>query len=247
MEWTVRTLSVVFLVIGLTVGGAAVGLVVHGPIGALVGVVPGALAAVAAGFVPGFHDRADTRHAEIAAAQKAWEAVGEPERPGDHLSLAALLRPDLGIVEFTGRLAELEELQAWCASDAARSVRVLAGAGGVGKTRLALRMAADWAAAGHAWRLVATGREAHAVHAARGVTSGRVLLVVDYAETRADMPALLEAMLTDPGPIRVLLLARSLGEWWERLAEQSTPAVARVLREAVPIYWVPRWLTTNRT
>lgn len=233
--WRIHALSVVLVVVALTVAGAVIGLVVHGTVGAVVGVVPGAVAGVVAGFVPGLGDRARARRAEMAAALRAWKAVGEPEQPDGRRSPAELLRPDLGIVEFIGRLAELEELRAWCASDTLRSVRVLVGSGGVGKTRLALRIAEEWAAAGHEWRLVASAHEGQAVQAARAVTPGRVLLVVDYAETRAGLSALLEAVLADPGPTRVLLLARSLGEWWERLAEQSPPAIARLLGEAPPI------------
>src|SRR5438067_1672398 len=45
---------------------------------------------------------------------------------------AALLRPERKVVAFTGRAGELDELQQWCASDLARSVRALTGAGGVG-------------------------------------------------------------------------------------------------------------------
>ena len=237
--WRLRALWVVLAVVGLTVAGAAIGLVMHGPMGALVGVIPGAVASVIAGFVPGVRDQAAARRAEIASALRRWKAVGEPGRPDQNP--AGLLRPDRGIVEFTGRLAELAELRSWCTSGAARSVRVLAGAGGVGKTRLALQLAEEWNAAGHMWRLVASGQEGQAVQAARAVTAGPVLLVVDYAETRAGLSALLEELLADeaPAPMRVLLLARSLGEWWEQLAEQSAPAVARLLGEGAPIQLSP--------
>jgi tetratricopeptide (TPR) repeat protein len=114
-------------------------------------------------------------------------------------------------------------------------VRILVGAGGVGKTRLALEIAAEWQAGGGVWRLAAAGQEAHAVGTARAVTAGRVLLVVDYAEIRAGLDQLLSAVAEDPGPIRVLLVARSLGEWWDRLIEGSVPAVAQLLTEAPPI------------
>jgi hypothetical protein len=62
-----------------------------------------------------------------------------------------------------------------------------------------------------------------------------VLLVVDYAETRADLEAMLRAVLSDPGPIRGLLVARALGEWWDRLTEKSAPAVGALLTAAEPI------------
>ena len=56
--WRTWTLSSALLVVGLTVGGAAIGLAVHGRVGALTGVIPGALAAVVAGYVPVFRDNA---------------------------------------------------------------------------------------------------------------------------------------------------------------------------------------------
>src|SRR5204862_5048831 len=92
---------------------------------------------------------------------------------------AALLRPERKVVAFTGRAGELDELQQWCASDLARSVRALTGAGGVGKTRLAREVAARCAACGGQWRLVTAGDEAGAVADARAAHSGRLLLIVD--------------------------------------------------------------------
>jgi len=114
-------------------------------------------------------------------------------------------------------------------------VRLVTGRGGVGKTRLALQVAAGWDAPGRVWLMVAARREAGALAAARGVTTGPVLLVVDYAETRAGLGDLLRAVLEDQGRVRVLLVARSAGEWWERLAEESAAAVAGLLGEASPI------------
>ena len=172
--WKVPALWATGAVIGLAVAGAAVGLAVHGTAGALLGVVPGALAGVVAGFVPAFRDRAREERERTAAARRAWEEVGEPAVGDRGLSPAGLLRPDRAVVEFTGRDAELGELLAWCSSDVQRSVRVLVGAGGTGKTRLALQVASEWQAAGHAWRLVGAGAEGIALQAARGVTASPV-------------------------------------------------------------------------
>jgi tetratricopeptide (TPR) repeat protein len=45
-----------------------------------------------------------------------------------------------------------------------------------------------------------------------------VLLVADYAETRIGLEELLRGVVADNGKIRLLLLARSAGQWWEQLA-----------------------------
>jgi tetratricopeptide (TPR) repeat protein len=131
--------------------------------------------------------------------------------------VAILLRADRHTVGFTGRGDELAELREWCAADVPRSAAVIVGASGVGKTRLALRLTAEWEAGGALWRPVADGDEGTVVPAARAVSSGRLLLVVDDADTRSGLAELLRSALADPGPIRVLLVARSLGGWWDRL------------------------------
>jgi tetratricopeptide (TPR) repeat protein len=150
--------------------------------------------------------------------------------------LAALVRPDRGTVPFTGRAAELGELRAWCVSDPPQAVRVLCGEAGVGKTRLALEMAAEHRADGGEWRLVPAGEEANAVRAARAATAGPLLLVVDRAETRPGLDELLRPVPDDPGPVRVLLIARVLGEWWERLIRGSDPAMSQLLTETEPLW-----------
>jgi hypothetical protein len=240
--WKLPTLALALWVVALTVVSVAVGALLTGPEGALIGAIPLALGTVLAGYVPAIRDAADRRRKELAqreqataTAQERWDAVGEPTAETPDRGSAALLRPDRAIVQFTGRETELDVLRAWCASEDARSVRTIVGAGGVGKTRLALKVASEWESRGDEWRRVDAGQEAQAVAAARGVTSGPVLLVVDYAETRTDLEVMLRAVLADLGPIRVLLVARSLGEWWERLIEKSVPAIGQLLTQAEPI------------
>jgi tetratricopeptide (TPR) repeat protein len=230
------------VVVLLAAGGALIGLIIRGEVGAVTGAAIAALAGVAAGYVPVFRDRAEQRRAALeqaaadhAAAAAGLEAAREPrlEEPASGPSL--LLRPQFGVVDFTGRVAELAALRAWCEAARPRSVRLLTGGGGVGKTRLALKVAGEWDAAGRTTVVVAAGSESGAVARARAVTSGPVLLIVDYAETRAGLGDLLRAVLDDPGPVRVLLVARSLGEWWDRLSEESSPAVAQLLSDTDPI------------
>jgi hypothetical protein len=168
MGWKLPALAAVVAVVALTLAGVAVGLVIGGPLGALLGTVPGALAAVTANFIPSLRDRTERRRRLV----ETWEAVGEPVLETIPENPAGLLRPDRKMVEFTGRKVELAALKSWCASEDRRSVRIIVGAGGVGKTRLALRVAADWEAGGGQWRLITAGHEAEAVTGARGVASG---------------------------------------------------------------------------
>jgi tetratricopeptide (TPR) repeat protein len=240
--WKLPTLAAVLWVIALTVVSVMLGLVIAGPYGTLIGAIPLALGAVLAGYVPLIREAAHRRHQELmrlnqqrAAAQATWDAVGEPIMETTNRGPAALLRADCEIVKFTGRNTELDALRSWCVTADARSVRTIVGPGGVGKTRLALEVASEWESHGGTWRRVDAGQEAQAVAAARALTAGPVLLVLDYAETRIDLEALLRAVLGDRGPIRVLLVARALGEWWDRLIEKSAPAVGRLLTEGKPI------------
>jgi hypothetical protein len=122
---------------------------------------------------------------------------------------ASLLRPDRQIVGFIDR-PELARLREWCDTAEQPPVLLLTGAGGTGKTRLALQLARE--REGHGWvcRAITPGEEASMIPAVRAVTSGSVLLVADYAETRSGLAALLRAVSADSGGrLRVLLLARS--------------------------------------
>ena len=95
------------------------------------------------------------------------------------------------VVEFTGRDGELEELREWLDDPAGpeNALRLLHGPGGQGKTRLALKLAAD---ASRGWRVwQATTRTAQTPRttgrAAPRELGKRALVIVDYAE-RWPMP-----------------------------------------------------------
>lgn len=232
MGWKLPAFTVLVWVVAVTVVGVAAGLIISGPVGAGIAAALGAVATVLAGFVPALRDGEQRRR----AAQAAWDAVADPVDEGTAEARAALLLPDREIVDFTGRGNELVMLRAWCAAAWPRSVRVLVGSAGVGNTRLALKIGKEWEGNGWEWRRVAVGEEEVAVKAARQVTSGPVLLVLDYAESRSQLESLFRQVLNDPGPIRVLLIARSLGEWWDRLTEESAAAVSGLLTKDEPIY-----------
>ncbi|HEX7941970.1 MAG TPA: tetratricopeptide repeat protein, partial [Gemmatimonadaceae bacterium] len=143
-----------------------------------------------------------------------------------------------------GRAQILAELDAW-ADGPGRDVAVqlLHAAGGIGKTRLVI----EW---------VRRRRARHGVAGFLGPQPGDhwldrlcdggalVVIVVDYAESRADLVTLLDrlARYADaPGPkrrVRMLLLARGDGDWWTELQKRSD-AIGALLNHAPPIALSP--------
>jgi len=137
---------------------------------------------------------------------------------------------------------ELEELLGWCTGNAGgrAGVRLVTGDGGAGKTRLALRLDRELAACGW-WSLwVPRGAEREAAGAVRTVGEPCVL-VVDYAETRADLGGLVADVAGDgDGPeARVVLLARSAGEWWQQLLAGAEGRAAALLEAHAPLMLGP--------
>src|ERR1022692_4491868 len=145
------------------------------------------------------------------------------------------LQPDQRVVGFVNR-PELARLRQWCADARASGVVLATGAGGVGKTRLALRLAEEQQEAGWLCHMVRPGGEADVVGATLAVSPGHVLLIVDYAETRSGLAELLRAVARDGGErLRVLLLARGAGEWWAQLEASTDADVRRLAAAAGPV------------
>ena len=181
------------------------------------------LGAVAGGFTPLLVERASRRQESVEAARRVIEPEHGP---------AGLLDPALGVVPFVGREEELAALEDWCTDGDIGLVRLVTGGGGSGKTRLALELMRRMN--GRGWKCVPVGEDAEreAVAAGRAVASrAGLLLVVDYAEARNGLEGLLEAAARDEGRVRVLLLARQAGDWWERL-QGGGAAVRGLVRDA---------------
>ncbi|MEV5560382.1 tetratricopeptide repeat protein, partial [Nonomuraea wenchangensis] len=177
------------------------------------------LGAVVGGVVSAFAPSLIDHRREKAAAREALIAAAEllPDGSGP----AMLLHASRGVVPFEGRERELEDLLAWCRGPRAGRLRLLTGPGGVGKSRLAVelahRLGPEW---GHVE--VRDDGEADALARWRAVEQRQVLVVVDYAETRTGLSGLLHEVAGDEGRrVRVLLLARSAGEWWQQLGGES--------------------------
>lgn len=129
-----------------------------------------------------------------------------------------LLDPYLELVDFIGRQGELAELLAWCEDPAASPVRLVTGAGGVGKTRLAVELSGRMTRIGWRCERIAVGKEGDAVARLRTASHSPILIVVDEAETRIGLKQMLIALANDQdADVKVLLLARSTGEWWDQL------------------------------
>ncbi|MGW1966369.1 tetratricopeptide repeat protein [Streptomyces sp. NPDC001935] len=134
---------------------------------------------------------------------------------GPLLTPARLLEAGQQTVPFHGRTELLERLKAWSAQEGF-GAWLLHGPGGQGKTRLAhhfghLLAADEWAVL---WprRGVTPDQLLETRHAAKPL-----LIVLDYAETRTDqLTAIVEATAQHCGStaFKVLLLARTHGDWW---------------------------------
>ena len=104
-------------------------------------------------------------------------------------SPASLLLPELGVVPFGARDAEMRRLEMWCEADDRFGVFVVHGPGGAGKTRLA-RELVRWRLR-HRWMCGFVDPDSSRpfpdiAAAGIGTSAAPLLLVVDYAETVDD-------------------------------------------------------------
>ncbi|MEU0947257.1 tetratricopeptide repeat protein, partial [Streptomyces canus] len=170
-----------------------------------------------------------------------WQDLAEAADPtGGALvrSPAALLRARRQTVPFRGRAAQLEQLQSW-SSQPRFGALLLHGSGGQGKTRLAQHLANSltsrrWSVL---WLRPDTAVESVDVLAQATVP---LLVIVDYAETRTpQLTALLEAAARHTGttPWKLLLIARTAGDWWRQL--QAHTALAEELLDGAPTIDLP--------
>lgn len=118
----------------------------------------------------------------------------------------------------------LDEVLNWAlGEDRAIELRLQAGEGGTGKTRLALA-ACQESEDKHTWSggLLLRSENVKAEFLKLLREGRNWFVVVDYAETRTgDVIALTQAALKTPGKgkLRLLLLGRDGGDCWDRLAE----------------------------
>jgi hypothetical protein len=139
-------------------------------------------------------------------------------------------------VPFRRRAEELAELDAWCGGSGL-SVGVLVGPSGTGKTRLAAELCRRQQIQGALTGFLEAATPPESV-AALAEGTDPVLLVVDEAHVRADQVAqVLSRLARSPrgAPVRLLLVARQLGNWLRQLRQLCDHADARF---AVAAAWI---------
>ncbi len=146
------------------------------------------------------------------------DALADPYRPVGRFRPSSLLRPEYGVVAFRGRSEELVLLEQWLSETTATSVMLMTGPGGAGKSRLAFELCKRLRADGWIAGLLRRDTSEEQLRRLARISSP-LLVVVDDVESRGVAVAtLLEAFAQAEGsPLRLLLLAREMGDWWERL------------------------------
>ena len=127
-------------------------------------------------------------------------------------SPAGLLRADAAAAPFRAR-PELAGLIDWCHGPGWSSTRLVVGAGGQGKTRLARHLAGQ--VTGEGWATVVLGEHVGAADlTVLAEMAAPTLVIVDYAEGRThQLVPLIQALDRAEAKVRLLLLARTAGAW----------------------------------
>ncbi|PWW67114.1 tetratricopeptide repeat protein [Actinokineospora spheciospongiae] len=174
------------------------------------------------------------RRARGARRVAARERVLERLRPDGPASPLRVLTAPGSATRLWGCRRERRELVEWCVGGGP-AVRVLGGPAGVGKSRLALAVAE---ALPRAWSSGWLRR----VEGLAEVVRGPALVLVDDADLRSDLPALLEAVRRGPAALRVLLIARDA----PRLRDSLRTRGFADLLDADPLVLKPFGGTTDR-
>jgi hypothetical protein len=139
-----------------------------------------------------------------------------------------LLRPEARIVRFNkSREPLLETIISWAHTlDAPIKLRLQTGVGGSGKTRSLIEVC-DRLETQYGWRAGFLDRfKPIALGLPALLKEGkRCLIVLDYAETRTkEIVELIETALLEKNipDLRLVLLAREGGDWWDRLADSAS-------------------------
>ncbi len=165
--------------------------------------------------------------------QKQWRA-------GKGMADSQLLRAEEALLPFDpGREGDVQKLREWINDTTwPLTVRLITGPGGQGKTRLAIHLCEQMRTSGWCAGFLDTNLDPgvlNSLWAGLRSLNQPILLVVDYAETRqATFLALLKLALRNSlsQPVRMLLLARDSGEWWDNLPSRDPDCEALLIGSA---------------
>ena len=171
--------------------------------------------------------------------ESARERLPENAPPSKYLTARYEVIP----FQDRGREQEIAQLTEWSSSAERASVLLIHGAGGSGKTRLLIEWCRRLRHQGwHAGFLDRDVTEAKLDALLEGVVPR--CLVLDYGETRPSIVATLlhrtNRLRTEGGPkVRVVLLARTAGEWWRQLRRDDESIDNLALSSPKPIELSP--------
>jgi tetratricopeptide (TPR) repeat protein len=145
---------------------------------------------------------------------------------------AGLLAAHHEVVPFLGRTAELEALHLWCEREGGVRALLLHAPGGMGKTRLTIELCKRMRERGWQAGFVVDGERLGELLE----SEQPVLAVIDPAERHAGLRHMLTAVAGRQcrKPLRLLLLARTAGEWWAELLRREG-SVGELLGEEAPL------------
>jgi Trypsin-like peptidase domain len=129
------------------------------------------------------------------------------------------LDPRRRIVDFLHR-PELDKLVEWCRANTTRRVRLVCGPGGAGKTRLSVELV-DRVRRVPGWSALRVRRADVDLERLAAALRGRKVLLCleDGEEWEYDLPVLLA--VGEQENLRILLLARTYGDWWGRVTAMA--------------------------
>ena len=143
---------------------------------------------------------------------------------------SALLNADRRLCRFSGRQAELKELEAWCTSPDAPSFFILTGTSLVGKTRLTIQLSEYVTETWRVGRLLPSA----GVGAVDRILAapGNHLIVVELGDASDGVIAFLNDVVThDSDRLRVILVARRY-EWVLRRISDASDLAAEAIKVA---------------
>ncbi len=154
-----------------------------------------------------------------------------PVTQTQQLTPAQLLSAENEVVPFdTVRQADLDKLVLWLEdTQYPISMRLITGEGGIGKTRLALELCKQKRPTAHIWLET---DDHNFLELKEKLAQHPTLIVMDYAETRQkQLISLLTELKKVPNaqPVRILLIARDAGEWWDDLPSKASGSIQTLL------------------